>query len=420
MKRPLLALLAIAAAVGSGVSCAEKRHIRDPIEAFYAADPAYTSAYFHAYAELLDESVALALNEYATAEMTLGNYHGARRAFVDAGRVMGNFDGTSIETFGAVVGQEGSKRWKGDPYEVAMNSFYAALLYYMRGEYDNALAGCKNGILAGGDADEGYRSDFTLLYWFEGKCHEKLGRADAARQSFRQATESRERRGDTGDFEALTSVGGNTTLILDFGIGPRKVASGDHGEVVRFLRGQYPEAFAEVRAGGELLGRSVEMADLHFQATHRGGREIDGIREGKAVFKTATALGGIAALIAADAQENDRSRDQLAIAGAALIALSILTSAEADTRSWLTLPGEVHALEADLPPGLHTIEIDYFDRTGAPLPGLRQVWRDVPIAADRENVFYFRSGPRRAAVTYPASPPDPSLVAPLAALPGTK
>lgn len=420
MKRLLFAGLAIAAAVGGGASCAQKRPVRDPISAFYAADPAYTSAYFHAYAELLDESVALALNEHATAEMTLGNYRGARRAFVDAGRIMGYFDGSSLETFGAVIGQEGSKRWKGDPYEVAMNSFYAALLYYMRGEYDNALAGCKNGILAGGDADEGYRSDFTLLYWFEGKCHEKLGKPDAARQSFEQARKSRERRGDTGDFEALAGRAGNATFILDLGIGPRKIASGDHGEVVRFLRADYPEAYAEVSAGGRSLGRSVEMADLHFQATHRGGREIDGIREGKAVFKTAAALGGIAALLAADAQEDDRHRDQLAIAGAALIALSMLTSAEADTRSWLTLPGEVHALEADLPPGLHTIEIDYFDRSGAPLPGLRQVWRDVPIEEGRENVFYFRSGPRRAAVTYPASAPDPAIVTSLAALPGSK
>lgn len=419
MKRPLLAALAITALLAGGASCAKKRPIRDPIDAFYATDPAYTSAYFHAYAELNDESVALALNQYATAELVLGNHRDARRAFVDAGRIMGNFDGSTLETLGAVIGQEESKRWKGDPYEVAMNSFYAALLYYMRGEYDNALAGCKNGILAGGDADEGYRSDFTLLYWFEGKCQRRLGRDDAARTAFNEALKSRERRGDAADLEPFLEGERNATFVVDVGIGPRKFASGDHGEVVRFLRGDSPEAFAEVRANGRLLGRTLEMVDLHYQATHRGGREIDGIREGKAVFKTVASIGGIAALIAADAQNSGSSQNALAIAGVSLLALSLLTSAEADTRCWVTLPGAVHALEADLEPGLHTIEIDFFDASGAGLPGLRQVWRDVPIAAGSENVFYFRSGPRRDAVTYPALEPDPAVVASLETLPGT-
>jgi hypothetical protein len=412
--------LALALSILGGVSCSSKRPIRDPVDAFYAADAAYTSAYWYAYAELNDESVALALNQYATAEMLLGNYRDARSAFVDAGRVMGNFDGSSLETLGAVIGQEQSKRWKGDPYEVAMNSFYAALLYYARGEYDNALAGCKNGILAGGDADEGYQSDFTLLYWFEGKCLEKLGKSDAARQSFDLSLKSRERRGDADEFQTLLGGDRNTTFVIDLGIGPRKFAGGDHGELVLFRRGDSPEAFAEVRVDGRLAGRTIEMVDLFFQATHRGGREIDGIREGKAIFKTTTAIAGIAALIAANAQQNDKSRNQLALAGAGLLLLSVLTSAEADTRCWLTLPDAVHALVLDLEPGLHTIEIDFFDERGASLPGLRQVWHDVPIASGRENLFYFRSGPRRAEVTYPAADPDPSLIVPLSALPGMR
>ena len=422
MKRRTLAALAALALVACA-SCASKPRIRDPIAAFYAADAAYTSAYFHAYAELNDDSVALALNEYATAELALGDQRDSRNAFVDAGRIMGNFDGSTLETLGAVIGQESSKRWKGDPYEVAMNSFYAALLYYMRGEYDNALAGCKNGILAGGDADEGYRSDFTLLYWFEGKCSEKLGRPDASRQSFDEARKSRERRGDADvlESEGLFDPSRNATFVIDLGIGPRKIAGGEHGEIVQFERGQYPEAFAEVRVDGRVVGRSVEMVDLHWQATHRGGKEIDGIREGKAVFKTVANVAGVAALIAASAQENQRHQDQLAIAGLSLLALSLLTSAEADTRCWLTLPGAVHALSAEVEPGLHAVEIDFFDARGGSLPGMRQVWHDVPFEAGRENVFYFRSGPRRADTTYPAGEIDPALRASsaTAALPGT-
>ena len=38
------------------------------------------------------------------------------------------------------------KIWKGEPYERAMASFYLGLIYYMRGDYDNARAGFENAL----------------------------------------------------------------------------------------------------------------------------------------------------------------------------------------------------------------------------------------------------------------------------------
>ena len=67
---------------------------------------------------------------------------------------MGNWSTSGSETFAAIVGSESSKTWKGDPYEKAMNAYYTGLLFYIRGEPDNARASFKKGILADGESGD--------------------------------------------------------------------------------------------------------------------------------------------------------------------------------------------------------------------------------------------------------------------------
>ena len=100
------------------------------------------------------ENRALVLNVLGECELLQGNVDGAWRHFGEAARIMGNWQVSGSEEFAAVVGSEGSKTWRGDPYEKAMNAFYLGLCYLWRGEPDNARASFKKGILADGESGD--------------------------------------------------------------------------------------------------------------------------------------------------------------------------------------------------------------------------------------------------------------------------
>src|SRR3990170_4018067 len=71
-----------------------------------------------------EENAALVLNILAQCELFLGDPEASWRDFATAGRIMGNWQTSGGEAVAAIVGSEGSKTWKGDPYEKAMNAFY--------------------------------------------------------------------------------------------------------------------------------------------------------------------------------------------------------------------------------------------------------------------------------------------------------
>ena len=49
-------------------------------------------------------------------------------------------------TLGAVLVDEKIHIWKGEPFERAMANFYLGLIYYMRGDYDNARGAFENAL----------------------------------------------------------------------------------------------------------------------------------------------------------------------------------------------------------------------------------------------------------------------------------
>src|SRR5882672_7938208 len=120
-----------------------------PMQQFVSGDLAGVRAFAENYAKTGPvENEALVLNVEAHCELLMGRIDEASRHFETAGRIMGNWQTGGGETFRAVMGSEGSKTWKGDPYEKAMNAFYTGLTYLWRREPDNARAAFKKGILA--------------------------------------------------------------------------------------------------------------------------------------------------------------------------------------------------------------------------------------------------------------------------------
>ena len=344
------------------------------------------------------ENLALVLNVLAQCEQMLGDRESAWRHFETAGRIMGNWQTGGGEAFAAVVGSESSKTYKGDPYEKAMNAFYAGINYLWRGEPDNARACFKRGILADAEVgDEKYRADFALLFWLAGRMSHLMGKDSDAADFYREAKEADEfarsngSRGD-GEQRVLGDPGaGNLVLLIECGMGPEKYGDGGQEELARFRPGDTTASRVQVTLGDRDVGSAVPLADLFYQAKTMGGTEMEGIRKGKAVFKTVSTVSGIVLLDMAARDDGKGARDK-AIAGGALLLLGLLTSTSADVRHWATLPDTVQVLTLDVSPGDHDLRLAFFDRNGARLDALDQTWK-VSVPEGSESYYLFRSLP---------------------------
>jgi len=371
------------------------------VEAFHRGDLAEAMQRFGEAADRRDRNVALYLNDLGTAAMLAGESDEAKNAFLAAGRVMGTFETSRGEEVSAVLLAEGTKTYRGDPYEKAMNSFYGGLLFYRDGEYDTALAGFKAAALAdsgtfpeveGVDdplAGTRYECDNALVLTMEGRCHRKLGEPQSAGQSIDTAIASLAARGIRNRYlDILRDRDPSATFFVEIGLAPRKVTAGRHGEAVQFVGSEYPERGAEILVDGRTLGRAELIEDLLYQASTQGGREMDAILEGKAIFKDVAVVGGYLAF----SQGARHGSQGFAFAGLAAMLAGIFVSAEADVRHWATLPDKVLLLVADVEPGRHDVTVRFRDGGGGLLPGLEQVWNGVEFASDRETLLLYRAG----------------------------
>ena len=372
-------LLALLAAAVPAVGCAVSQP-RVPVDRYLAGDLEAVRAF--AEQEEVDgdeENLALVLNVRAQCELGLGNLDAARRTFQRAGQIMGTWATSGSEATAAIVGSESSKTYKGDPYEKAMNAFYLAFCYLMKGEPDNARAALKRGILSDAEvADEKYQVDNALLLWMAGRMSRLYGSSDAddffeeARTAHTFALEHGAR-GDAGAPVLLEPSRGNLVLLLPIGLGPQKYGDGRQQELARFRSQPHPVAVARASVDGESIGRSWILNDVDYQARTLGGTAMEGIRKGKAVFKTASTTAGAVLLskgLSNRSRDKDKARTQ-AIVGGGLLVLGALTSAAADVRHWPTLPSTVQVLTADVAPGEHELAVEFLDARGRPLRGYR-------------------------------------------------
>lgn len=370
-----------------------------PMHRFAAGDVAGVRAFFDQQVRQGDEeNLALVLNGLAQTDLLLGRTDDAWRHFRAAGQIMGNWQTSGGEAFAAVVGSESSKIWKGDPYEKAMNAFYTGLLYLWRGEPDNARAAFKRGILADGESgEERYQADFALLFWLAGRMSLLMGLPSDAQDFFAEARKANEfaishgSRGARDNPVLARPATGNLVCLVEIGMGPEKYAAGDQGELARFRPRWHPAHRAQILLDGNLLGTTSILADVDYQARTRGGTEMEGIRQGKAVFKTASGLAG-AILLGHGINDRGAGRRDALIAGGSLLLLSLLTSASADIRHWPTLPSTVQALVADVAPGSHRLRVEFLDARGWTIPDLTQDWT-VVVPQQGESYYLFRSLP---------------------------
>lgn len=274
--------------------------------------------------------------------------------------------------------EEGRKNFKGEPYERAMAYYYRGLLYLMRGDYENARACFKSGLLQDAMAEEAmYRADFALLIFLEGWASHLLGDRELAREAFAEVKQLRP------DFTA-PSPGDNVLLIAETGRSPRKVAVGEEQSMLVFQRGfGFSEETARFRIGlSSFPGYAME--DIYWQASTRGGRAVDSILAGKVRFKrqneqmgdTLTAL-SVTTLLHASHFGDDAAVVAIAagivgVVGLTQKALASNTQTRADTRFWKNLPDGVHVYTFQSNRRDMQVEVSFHTPDGSEITHLRK------------------------------------------------
>ncbi len=358
---------------------------RSPVRAFYENDYAYAIKVFRERAALKDKNFALYSCDLGEALLAAGDLKAAREAFLDATMVMHNLGEGEMRGLGSLIGPESIKVFKGDPFEKAMVDAATGVVNYALGDYENAAVGFRRALLADKDSEEGYQDDFGLAHYMLGKSLLRLGDVEQARVGFRNARKCAPDNPYVS-FERNKQV--NLTLVIDLGRAPVKEPSGVAGSIDVYRRARYPEAYAVISIDGKQAGRSAQILDLFEQARHSGRSLKDAIQTAKGAAKLGAA--GVAAF-----SGDDRVR---------LIALliAILLPAQADIRQCELLPGEVHVFNAALPPGEHTITLQFYTADGRRLPHYAQTLSRVRVETGRETFLYCRAIPFRG---MPKKPP---------------
>jgi hypothetical protein len=282
---------------------------------------------------------------------------------------------------------ESKKSFVGEPYERVMSYYYRGILYWMNGEPDNARACFRSGELVDSDAENrSYAGDYVLLDYLDGYITEKLG-GDGADAMQRAETSARTWR------PPRFSPKANVMVFVDYGPGPVKFATGEYAEQLRFRCDPSPVSSALVKVGSA-TGKAVPYDDLCFQATTRGGRVMDHVLANKAVFKSATdAVGNVAIMggaVMAGTQRGSAQTAGLAMMGAGLISkiISAATTPTADTRSWDNLPRYLSFVALELPPGPHTIKVEFLNGAHQVLDVMTKTVTVTVPEAGRDQVIY--------------------------------
>ena len=260
---------------------------------------------------------------------------------------------------------ENKKVYKGDAHERATLYAFLAMSFMERGDWDNAERCAKNGLLAdsANTNEERYNSDYALLQYLGYVACARGGRAaDADR--YKAELNATLKVSSPAAAEVIgKSPLPNAFVVVWAGTPPSYVRGGPHREIRHVVPGKKCEfdfLSAQPDGGDELL-MAGGLADLNFQATTRGGREMDTVLADKAAAKTGMEASKNILLLAGygcfAAMGNDSRADLvLGCAGGGCFLLGITfhiigecINSDADIRCWKNLPGELIVLPMSLP-----------------------------------------------------------------------
>jgi hypothetical protein len=332
-----------------------------------------------------------------------------------------------------------TKDYRGEDFEDVLLNYFMTMNYLALEEFEDALVECRklnHKLVVLNDMYEQkntYGSDAFAEY-LTGAVYDSDGDCDDAFISYRASVEAyddyetqygtprpsflrtdliraadlchfgddvalwRERFGLTGEL-GLDPDEGEVLFIFENGMIPAKdevfmdvpIPDGEGYYMARMAFATY-ETFPPTVAYGDLQasGRTVRtelVEDIQaIAATNvedRRGREIARtIARGAAKYLAYKGVKeGVEAAVKDEEKEEDKGAEVAGEVAGAIVNIIGLATEQADTRSWLSLPQEIQAARFGLPEGLHDLEIDFYDRSGARVE--RVLYEGVRIWAGR-------------------------------------
>ncbi|TAM35451.1 tetratricopeptide repeat protein [bacterium] len=365
--------------------------------------------------KLGDRNYALWCNQLGSIYLAQGDYDKALDYFLKAHYLMNNITAFKQLEHKAVslTGSEDAKAYKGDPYEKSMNSLYVGLLLYNKGDLDNAIAAFKTGILADSDSKgEAYKSDIAILYLLVSRISNKLGDISLSNDYCNVVKGLN----DSPNYSILgfndeliqkmLNLNNNVLLVMEFGEGPFKSRRGQYGELAVINGDCWNVSSLNLKIDGKTNSnyQVYSNTDIYFQASTRGGRKMDGILKGKAVFKknaadtSKVAIGLCGELMNQANQTSDPyARAGLAaaagvsalISGGAAI-MSGITNPKADIRYWTLLPEHIIIFPLSIPSGKHKIDVEFDDGRYSRSEIKSNYEFDVDIQKGKDNIIFKR------------------------------
>ncbi len=365
-----------------------------------------------------DRNYALWNNQLGSIYLAQGDYDKALDVFLKAYYLMNNIPAFKELESKAVslTSSEDNKAYKGDPYERSINSLYAGLLLYNKGDLENAMAAFKNGILADSESKgEEYKSDIAILYLLASRITKKLGDESLSNDYLNAVKElhnnpNYSKLGFNDELiQKILNLRNNVLLVVEFGEAPFKSRRGQYGELAVVNGDRYDINILSIKIDGKVNAgnQAYSNTDVYFQASTRGGRKMDGILKGKAQFKTNAANTSVAALDLSNQFINQANQvraanpyaDTSGYAAAALLSAlfaggsaiaSAITNPKADIRHWSLLPEHIIVFPLFLSPGKHKISIGFIDGRYSRVTAESNYELQADIQKDKDNIIFKR------------------------------
>jgi tetratricopeptide (TPR) repeat protein len=390
--------------IGAGVcasllaACATTPRVSETqVQAYLADKPAALHGHYRDVVVEGPRNQVLNQMETGLAAMEIGELDAAAASFDDAlaGIETVYANSESADKARSMWREEGSKDFKGEPYERAMAYYYRGLLYLEAGDYENARASFREGAFqdVAGENSE-YAQDVALLEALSGFASQCNGEPDKAREAYEEAARLR------AGFVAPAS-GDNVLVVAETGRAPQKIKDGPGGSWLRFQHGGVTEdQRVQVSVGGNAV-EAFPIEDTFFQASTRGGRPVEVVLEGKAKFKEdmdtlgdvalATGAATVTAGSMAGSSEAQLAGAAIMLMGLAAKGVSNAVKPEADVRTWTSLPGQVHLASFRTAAPSTPVELNFLGSDGQPIESLRHEGR-VQGGSASCRVLWVRSG----------------------------
>lgn len=324
--------------------------VRDVGQEPISENDAYILGYYQEVVENLepgDPQTVLNLCNFASVALRLRQFDLAETALMDAIALFED------EIFQESIGKQtawtddNESIFTGEIHEKAMMAFYAGLLQFRRGVYNEARIGFEHALRfdAHSVAKE-YRDDMAIVHRMLGYSYLRVGNMDAARIAFQKYNEYSDPADHVTLEEAETH---NLIAIFELGVAPFK--EDDAWGAKKFKLVQYPETGVDVRLNRRRVGIADFGFDLYEQSITRGMSKKEKVQRNKSIAFSIVSL-----------------FDLGLISG---VAMSSSRWSLADTRYWATLPCEIHILGLAVEPGEHTMEARYISEEGRPIGRMR-------------------------------------------------